>query len=229
MNKNIETYTKSEFNFLIKPLAILFTVIGLIILIVTFGIKQINSLKSKLDSAQKNQRLLEQKVDTLESVGQVLSGDVTFLDIVLPNKGAVLYGLSQIKNQALNFGVALSGLKTGGVIPESSGVYKTSISFDAEGDEQNIHLFLQSFSRVLPLMNVDKVSLNKTNTLTSASVSVSVFSSDLPKKIPAVTEAVNDFTREETDLLKEISSFTLPQFVEPSALQLESQKANPFN
>jgi hypothetical protein len=162
-------------------------------------------------------------------VSEILPGDVTFLDIVLPSKGAVLYGLSQIKSQALTYGITLSSLKTGIAIPESDGVYKTSISFDAEGEEQSIYTFLNSFSKLLPLMNVDKVSLNKSANNARTNVTISVYSSELPKKIPALTESVKELTRDEISTLQDLATYGIPQFVEPTLSTEGVAKTDPFN
>ena len=150
------------------------------------------------------------------------------MDIVLPGKGAVLYGLSQVKNQALSYNVIISSLKTGISTLESDEIYKTTISFEAESDEQSIYNFLESFSTTLPLMNVDKVSLNKSGDVARANISLSVYSSQMPTKIPAIAEAVKDFTQEEISLLQTISKYSLPSFVEPSRVQAETIKENPF-
>lgn len=225
----MDTNTKTQFNFLAKPLGILSVIVLLFILVLTFGLKQITSVRNKISAGNKSETTLKQKAQTLETVAEILPGDVTFLDIVLPSKGSVLYGLSQVKTQALTNNIALSSLKTGTSIPESDGVFKTSISFDAEGEEQSIYIFLNSFSKLLPLMIVDKVSINKSENLARASVSISVFSSELPKKIPALTESVKELTKEEVKTLTELSTYGMPQFVEPSVENLPTTKADPFN
>lgn len=225
MNTNL----KGEINFLAKPIGILFLIIGLFVFLLSFGIKQINTIRSKIAANKKVEATLNQKIQTLETVGEILAGDVTFLDVVLPSKGSVLYGLSQIKSQSITYGVALSSLKTGTSVPEEGGLNKISISFDVEGQEQSIYSFLTSFSKILPLMNVDKASFSKSGEVTRASVTLSVYSSELPKKIPAVTEAVKELSNEDITLLKELSTYLMPQFVEPGVSTTTSPKTDPFN
>lgn len=225
----MDTNTKSQFNFLIKPVSILVVIILLFVLVISFGVSQITSVRTKIAAGNKSETTLKQKAQTLETVAEILPGDVTFLDVVLPSKGSVLYGLSQIKSQALTNNIVLSSLKTGTSIPESDGVYKTSISFDAEGEEQTIYIFLNSFSKLLPLMNVDKVSINKSDELARASVSISVFSSELPKKIPALTESVKELTKDEIKTLTELATYEMPQFVEPEVENSSPKKVDPFN
>jgi hypothetical protein len=225
MNINL----KGEISFLIRPLVILASIIVVFVFVVTFGTSQITKMKSSLQVAKSSSNSLQQKVNTLETVDTVLSNDVTFLDVVLPSKGAVLYGLSQIKNLSVSNSVAISGLKTGIPVPVSGGVMKNSISFDVEGPELNMYQFLQSFSKTLPLMNIDKLNLSKSNDVVRADVSVNVYSSDMPKKIPAVTESIKDFSKEEVNILKDVSTYTLPLFIEPSVSIDQSTKQDPFS
>lgn len=225
MNTNL----KGEINFLIKPVSIFLAIIVIFIVVIAFGLNQITGLRTKIQSAQTIAKSLEQKVATLETVDTVLSGDVTFLDVVLPSKGAVLYGLSQVKNTSISQNVALSGLKTGMAVPVSGGVMKTSISFEVEGEEANVYSFLQAFSTMLPLMNVDKVSLNKSDSVVRATISLNVYSAEMPKRIPPVTETVKDFSNEEVKILKDVASYTLPLFVEPMINPNQAPKENPFN
>lgn len=225
----MDTNTKSQLNFIAKPAIILFVIVALIVMVVSLGLNQITKVRNKLVAGNKSEATLKQKVETLRTVAEVLPGDITFLDIILPSKGSVLYGLSQIKQQAFSNSIAISSLKTGNSIPESDGVFKTSISFDAEGEEQSVYLFLNSFSKLLPLMNVDKVSINKSGDLVRASVSISIFSSELPKKIPALTESVKELSKEEIKTLTELSTYGMPQFVEPEIENSSPKKTDPFN
>ncbi len=225
MNTNL----KGEIEFLIKPLAIFVLIIALFVTVLVLGIKQISSIREKNDGLKRSVSSLEQKVATLEEVDQVLAGDNTFLDIVLPGKGAVLYGLSQVKNQAVQNNVAISSIKTGNEIKVNGDISKNAIGFEVEGEEANVYLFLQSFSKILPLMNIDKVSLVRSESIARATVSLSVYSAELPKRIPAVTEAVKDLTPSEVDLLKEISLYSLPLFIEPVPDTGQTVKENPFN
>lgn len=225
MNTNL----KNEINFLIKPVAIIFVVALLIISVAILGFNKIVSIRSENESAKEKEMTFQTKVSVLETVETVLPGDITFLDVVLPSRGSVLYGLSQIKNQAIVYNLFLSNLKSGTLIPESAGVSKVTISFEAEGEEQNVYKFLDSFSTLLPLMNIDKVSLSKSANLVRANVSINVFSAELPKKIPALTGVVNELTTKEVTLLKELVTYTLPQFIEPQVSETIGQKADPFN
>ena len=225
MNTNL----KNEINFLIKPVAIMFVVVVLTLTVAVLGFNKIVLIKSENEQAKEKEMVFQTKALILEQVETVLPGDITFLDVVLPSRGSVLYGLSQIKNQAIVYNLFLSNVKSGTLIPENAGVSKVTISFEAEGEEQNVYKFLDSFSTLLPLMNIDKVSLSKSASLVRANVSINVFSAELPKKIPALTAEINELTAKEVALLKELATYTLPQFIEPQVSETTGQKEDPFN
>lgn len=225
----MDTNIKSQLNFLAKPLVILLCIIGSFIFLMVFGVKQVNEVRGQIAINSEIERKLEVKSQTLESVTKVLAGNVTFLDVVLPSKGAVLYGLSQIKNQALVYGVNVSSLKTGSSQISTDDVSKTSITFDIEGDEQSIYNFLNSFAKLLPLMKIDKVGLAKSSDNVLANVSIGVYSAQLPTKIPALTEAITELTSDEIKILQELAEYQIPVFIEPSVNTTIEAKANPFD
>lgn len=225
----MNTNTKNEINFLLKPVIIFSSVLILIILSFVVGFKNISNLRDNITTNKTTERSLSQKVQALETVNRTLPGDVTFLDAVLPSRGAVLYALSQLRTQSLNNNLAISNLKTGNVIPESAGVMKSSVSFEVEGQESNVFDFLSSLNKVLPLINIDKISFNNSLGLSRANVSVYVYSAELPKTIPSITGAVGELTNQDTTLLNELTEYILPQFTEPVIEETPAQKTDPFN
>lgn len=225
MNTNL----KGEINFLIKPLSILTFSVLLLVFVTLYGIGLVESMNNQISSDEAIETQLSQKVMALETVTVNLPGDVSFLDIVLPSRGAVLYGLNQIKIQAVNNQLLLTGIKTGNVIPESSGLMKSAISFEVEGDEQSIYNFLASFSNVLPLMTVEKVNFTAASGAARAGVTLNIYSADLPKKIPSLTGTVKELTNQDIILLRELSGYQLPSFVEPGIITGGNGGRNPFN
>lgn len=219
---------KGEIQFLIKPLMILSSLALLLVILLTVGIGQVKSVIQKNDESTKNAAVLSQKVSVLKSVTEVIAGDTTFLDIVIPSKGAVLYGLSQVKNQAAKYGLMLSNIKTGAQTQEKGGINKFAISFEAEGQDLAVYDFLKSFSNILPLVTIDKVKISKSAAIARATVTLSVYSGELPKTIPSVSTSATQLTAEEIKLLKELVTYTLPIFIEPKA-QESSTKLDPFN
>lgn len=225
MNTNL----KNEINFLVKPLSIMALVLFAIVIALVVGAKNITNIRNVITKNKTTEKSLTQKVSALETVSQALPGDVTFLDVVLPSKGSVLYALNQIRSQTVVNSLTISNLKTGNSIPESGGVMKSSVSFEISGQDLDIYAFLASLNKMLPLMNIDKVSFSSISGLLTANVSVNVYSADLPKTIPSVTGTVSELTSQDIQLLNELATYTMPKFTEPSIDPKNTQKTDPFN
>lgn len=218
----------NDFKFISKPVAILLFIVILFSILVTVGVKKINEIRVQIAESVQLENLLSNKVTILESLPNVLAGDTTFLDIALPSRGAVLFGLSQIKNQAFTNGIIISNLKTSSIVPIKNEISKISISFDIDGTEDSVYKFLNSFSKTLPLMSIDKVKLDKSLLGIRSSVSISVYTAELPTKIKAITGKTTELTDEDIQTITEISRYTIPSFVEPKPSQIEA-KIDPFN
>lgn len=216
------------YKFLIKPIIFLTSIAITLVILVFVGINQISSLSSKTNESKATEVLLSQKISILQKVTEVISGDTTFLDVVIPSKTAVLYGLSQIKNQASINGLLVSNIKTGASTPDKNEIFKNTISFDVEGDATRVYEFLRSFSRILPLMNIEKLKINESNSIVRATTTLGVYSSQLPKTIPSVSSVAVDLSDVEIKLLNELTSYTLPIFIEPKAEEV-IVKEDPFN
>lgn len=218
---------KGEIVYLVKPLAFLSVVVVVALILISISFNQISSIISKTNTAKSTQQALNKKVATLIEVDEIVSGDTTFLDVVLPSKAVTLYGLSQIKKQAAVNSLIISNIKTGSTIPLKNGISRTVISFEVEGAEQPLYEFLNSFSRVLPLMNIEKLKITRAS-IVRAAVTLNVYSTELPKTIPSLTSSVSSLSTEEIKLLRELSTFEMPQFVEPKTPE-SSTKVDPFN
>ena len=217
----------SELKYLVKPGGILLFLVVMILVVFNFGSKQIYSLYTQTAELRETQRLLGLKVDILETVDEVLSDDIGFVDIALPSKGSVLYGMSQVKKLAVNSNVVITNMRTSLQTLEENGISKNLITFEAQGSESDLYTFFTSFYKVLPLMNLNKVSLTKTEGVTSATVSVDVFSADLPEKIPALAEGLDGFTTSDVEILNKLSQYSLPDFFEPKPFE-GVDRDNPF-
>lgn len=220
-------FENNEIKFLIKPLGILFLIVTLYFVLFYFGLSQINAIRSKISEAQKLVNILSQKITVLESLPEAISGDITFLDVALPSKAASLYGLSQIKNQSALFNLILTDIKVANPI-EQEGYTKYLLSFYVEGTSENVASFIESFAKVLPLMNVNKIEIENKSGVSKANVGINVYSAEYPTKIESVSSEIPQLTNEDIALIKEMAGFTMPKFIEPKAFEGEA-KVDPFN
>ncbi len=227
-SNNQSLTSKSEIKFMLKPILMLTSLIILFLILIIFGTKKITEIRTQITESKRLETVLGQKVSVLESIPEVLAGDTTFLDVALPSRGAVLYGLSQVKNLASTNSLLISNLKTSSQIPEKDEISKIAITFDVEGEEKSVYAFLNSFSKVLPLMNLEKVKIDRAVEGLKASATVNVYTAALPKKIQTVSEKTAELTKADIDTIKEISNYGIPQFIEPKPFEGEI-KPDPFN
>jgi hypothetical protein len=226
--KNLDTLNKEEHKYILKPLAIALVIFIFIVLIFTIGIKKLNLVVANNAAQSELNSNLSKKVSVLKKVNTVIAENTTFLDIVLPNKTAALYGLNIVKYNAIENNLIISNLKTSSASKVNDSISRTIISMELTGTEEDIYKFIDSFKKTLPLMKIDKFRLSDSDDLANANVSLSVYSSELPKVIPAVSTSVDGLTSSETKLLLELETYKLPLFVEPKA-QVEQVKEDPFS
>lgn len=219
---------KSEIQFLIKPISLLIVLLTSFVMLLIFGVGRIKSVIAMNSESKAIEEKLKIKVSVLQSVSQIITGDTTFLDVVVPNKVAVLYGLNQIKNQAIKANLFISNIRTSVQSSENNGVSKSSISFDVEGPEPSIYEFFNSFSKTLPLITVDKVKITGTSDISRATATFGVYTAKLPKTIPSVESSINELTEDEKNLLMELTTYVLPEFTEPQVDATQARE-DPFN
>lgn len=219
-----------ELKYLIKPISIVLALITLIVTVSYIGYSQISLVYAKVSDLKDTQEKLVAKLNILESVESALSENITFIDVALPSKSSIIYGLAQVKKLASENSVVVSNLKAGSAILEDNGISKYSINFEAEGFDADIQKFLLSFYKALPIMNIDKVKIDKSGDIARSTVSLYIYFADLPEKIPAVTESVNGLSSEDIKMIEELSTYTLPDFFDPKPGQNQTEaRNNPFN
>lgn len=220
--------SNKDISFLIKPLLTLAFSVLLLVLVAVFGLKKITELRTQITALESSQKTLLAKVSILRNVSETIPEDMTNVNLALPSKGAVVYALSQVKNQAASNGLSLSNIKAGNTIPGVTGVSKTSINFDVDGDQNTIMTYLNNLTKSLPVMKIDKIKLDQASGTSRASVSLNVYSAELPRRIPSLTSPVTELTAAEMDALTEISGYTSPDFTEPLP-EDTGGKEDPFN
>lgn len=210
----------NQLNFIIKPLSVFLIVALLFLFTLVFAIQKINDIRTKISDGKKIESSLNNKISTLQTVDKKIAQNITFVDMALPSKSSALYAINQVKVKASQNNVVVSNLRSGNA---------DLVSFDVDGNILNIFSFLESFSTSLPIMNITKTKINLVGETSKATVSLNVYSTELPQKIPSVTTPINSLTPEEESLLLELSKYDLPQFIEPKPSEETNLREDPFN
>lgn len=208
----MEYNTNSQLKYLGKSLLILIIVILFFVFTVFFGLNRIQIQNKNLTDAKVLNNQLTQKIDILRNVQEGVEQGVSLADMALPSDGVSLFGLSQIKNKSKLLSLIIENIKITNLVSETDGIEKMTISFDITGEDTNLDTFLNSFEKILPLTNINKLSISRNDGLSTISVTLNFFSSEPLKKIPAVSGQINGFTSDELDILRSLSDYEVPEF-----------------
>ena len=197
-------------------------------LLINFSIKGYEDFKIKLDSLNSTKQVLTKKVNTLRQVTIAVPDKLSFINLAIPEKDAVIMAVSQIKTMSSEQGLLVSNIKSGNSINIDKTLSKSAVTFDVEGPKETVLSFIASFSKTLPIVNLQRIKIAETNGTLRATLSFNVFSDDLPVKISAVSEAVESLTAEEIEKLSEISTYRLPPITTTTSRQ-DFNKQDLFN
>lgn len=205
----------------------LLVVIVLFIIVGNFGFKKIADIRQQTKTAESDKRILTQKLDILKSVqedGEKLANLVT---VALPDTSPSLSAISQLKILASKDGLLISDLKSGSSANDSKGLSSVNVSFKIEGPRPMVEAFINETKTFAPITLVDKVKMTEsTPGITQAEITLKTFFAPFPTKIPAVNQAMADFTASEQEMLEELGSLTQPVFAQVSTTS--ETKENPF-
>lgn len=224
---NADLLKSADFKYILKPaLFFLAVAIGLITSLY-IGVNQLKKIQSEISVAEKTQSDLTKKVQILGKIADLVPEGLDFINLALPHQNATIYALSQVKTAASKNGLIVSNLRSGAG-NEDKGVTKLGLSFEVIGNESGVYAFLDQIGKSLPIMSIDRVKIASDVEGVNATVTVGVYSSALPKKIPSLTSPVSELTDAEVELLNDLAAYSQPTFaeVQPDA---QNEREDPFN
>lgn len=216
-----------DIKFLSIPLIKLTVMLFVTVITLSLGLNKINQTRAKLNEIKLENTKLNQKLSILNSISEVLSSDMNFLNLALPVKSSALYGISQLKNLASQNNLSITNIKSSNPTSLEGDIFKTTISFDIAGSEIDTFSFFEILTKVLPIMNYTKVKFTIHDNILETNLAVEVYSSSLPKLIPSVTTVANDLTKSEIDLFEELKTYKMPEFTTPTVQEFPA-KESPF-
>lgn len=213
---------------MLLPLALLLAMIALSVIVFKVGVARISVQRADFRKAVKNETILAQKQQVLQTLESNILSYADAATIAMPDKNPSLIALSQLKTLAENNGLNLSEIKIGSKTSDKSGTFKTTILFEAEGALFQVLNYLVSIKSMAPLSVINRVDITQRGEVIRASVSLVVFWAPLPTKLPAISEPVRELSADETNLITELSNLEEPLFTEvlPAA---PSGRIDPFS
>lgn len=218
--------SQEDLKYLAKPLGIFLLVVFILIFSSIFGYNKIVDVNKRLKNAKRQKTVLGQNVAILSEVDEEVTNQ-NFIEVALPSDHAAVYFISQARRVAYENSLVISNIKTGISVKQGNGLLKASVSFDVEGSADGATQFLDQIVMSLPLTKIDKVKTTLAGGTARSSITVNVFSAELPEKIPSINTAIKSLTNEEKETLIELVDYQLPLFIKPEASE-PTQRDNPF-
>jgi len=223
-----KAFIPQKMRVMLLPLVLLLAMVTLSIIVFKVGVAKISTQRVELKKASKNETILTQKQQVLQTLENNILSYADTAIIAMPDKNPSLIVLSQLKTLAEKNAITLSEIKIGSKTSDKSGTFKTTILFEIEGTLFQVLNYLISTKSFAPLSVVDRVDIAQASGAIRASVNLTVFWVPLPTKLPAISEPVRELSADETNLITELSSLEQPFFTQvlPAA---PSARIDPFS
>lgn len=208
---------------------LLLSLIGMIVCFLfatKIGFSQITVQRKKIKDYEKNIVILEKKLDSLSQVQELLSGDLEFFSLALPDTNPAFSIIYQVKKYSSSTGLLLENMR-GGVENKGKTFSRVDINFDLNGNLSEIISFLKLTQEFSPIVTVENLKLTQGVNIYRGSVGIRGYWAALPKNISALTQPLSDFTDEERDMIVKISELLSPPFTDISP-QENPDRLNPF-
>lgn len=212
----------------IKTFLPLVVIIILFVIIGQFGFGKITDIRNQIETAKSDQKILTQKLDILRKIESTGEQSSNLVVAALPESNPSLLVVSQVKLLAGKNGLMVSGLKASTPAVGTNGLSSVNISFNITGSRTQIESFIRGVISFAPITIVDKIKINESAPgSSSGGITLKSYWAPFPTKVPAVSQAVTDFTPDEQQILQNLGSLTLPIFGQVPAAS--GGKSDPFS
>ena len=214
---------------LLVPTSLLIGLVLLSTYSVRVGFKNAITKFKELQESQKKERILEEKLTTLNQLQNVILGKTEVSILALPSENPALLGISQLKSLANENTVFIHDNELGASVKFEEEITKAILSSTLDGEMNSIINFLKNIPSLAPLMNLDEIQIKTiSGTSVRSEIKTAVFWSALPTKFSSITEPVSDLSSEERQILERISNLKIPSFTVVTP-QAPGTREDPFN
>lgn len=199
---------------MLLPLGLLLAMVVLATIVFKVGVGRISTQRAELKKAIKNETILSQKQQVLQTLENNILSYADTVIVAMPDKNPSLIALSQLKTLAERNGISIGDIKAGSRTKDKSGTFKTTILLEIEGSLVQVLNYLISTESFAPLSVINRVEISSSGELARATISLTVFWVPLPTKLPAISEPVRELSANETNLITELSNLEQPIFTQ---------------
>ena len=224
---NKQDFIPKNLKAIVVPISLLFLGVFLFLIVFKVGISRINTQKANLQKSERDETILTQKQEILQSLEAEVLGYADSVSTAMPDKNPSLIAISQIKQLAETNAISLADIEVGNPTKDKKGLSRVVLSFEVEGALPQVLSYLAAMDNFAPLSTVDKVEITQAAGTSRATIDLAVYWAPLPTKLPAISEPVREFTANEAALITELSELQQPIFTEVKP-SLPSGRIDPF-
>lgn len=210
-------------------------VIGIALIVImmvglaSFLLGKIGELSTQNSSGMEAQQQLQNKLESLQKIDPSVLSESENVYLSLPDKNPAVYVVSQLKNYATEYGVALTKLNITGSSSQQAELGTATVQFSAEGEYQSVVDFINRLAQTAPLMSIERVKVTQSVLNTTEAVgALNTFWAPFPETLPSVTEGISNLTEEELKILQTLTSLEQPIFGDLPPAAPTQTRPNPF-
>ncbi len=226
----MKTNLERNIKILGTPLLILITICLLFAVSAKIILDRVTDLQTQLGDNQKNENTLQTKFNSLQSqsANASISRESQAVVAALPDTSALLPAITQVQNESLSYGLALSNVRSSDITAASgSSVFLVQMEFNADGNYTSISSFIEKMKNSTPINRFDSIKIVNQNAVNNVlyrlSATLLSYWAPLPTKLPNIEEPLKDLTPDEQKIVSQVSSLQQPVFI-----QISTSSATPI-
>jgi|SRR3989344_9369638 len=195
--------------------AVIFTLLALFV--VRLGYSKVNTDLKDIKTAKTEKDVLSSKIEILKKIkdSNLIKADLSY--IALPDKNPGVWLVYHIRKIAEKYGLTLENISFSNIKEiETTKLKTTEVEVEIKSTNiEPINNFFVEIIKVAPLVAVKDVEIRtqEDKRTLNATAKVNIYWSDLPGKLPDLTEPLKGLSENELKTLGEVSSLTQPNFI----------------
>lgn len=210
------------------PVLIIAALIILILFVVKTGYARVSLRLEDLQAAQKDEAVLEQKLEILQEIERGILAQTDVSLIAMPDKNPALWVIGQLKGTAQANSVFLHDNKLRSGSKDETGLTKIALETTGEGGLGQIFGFLRAIDSLAPVFTIERVRIEENKGIVSANLKLFLYWADLPTRLPPLTDPIKRLTAQEEEIFAKIAKLKRPSFTVLKPSQ-PSIRESPFN
>lgn len=163
---------------------------------------------------QKNKEILEKKKETLLDVSSIYFDKSNMIAIAIPDSKPILFVISQMKSYFLeNKDIIANSFFIESEEKYMDDIYVLRFKIEVESDSiQKIFSLINYMHKILPIVKVQRVDSDISNSIVKSKIFMSVYWSSYPDKINKIDEQILGIDQKDLDIFDLIAGFKQPSF-----------------